>query len=55
MSRYSLIEVALMVNAAPELAQDKDARGNVATTNIWAGVCTDEQVAMDSQSMLLPV
>lgn len=47
MSRFSLVLAALAVAAAPALAQNDAARayGTATTTNIWAGVYTDQQAA----------
>ncbi len=47
MSRFLLVLAALAVAVAPALAQDSAARlyGVLITTNIWAGVYTDEQAA----------
>lgn len=52
MSRYSLVLAALGLAAAPALAQNSAAPGDAAraygvaaTTNIWAGVYTDQQAA----------
>ncbi len=52
MSRFLLLLAALGIAAAPALAQNNAAQGNAAraygvatTTNIWAGVYTDQQAA----------
>ena len=47
MSRFSLVLAVVAMAAAPALAQDNAARayGILTTTNIWAGVYTDEQAA----------
>ena len=51
MSRFSLILAALAVAAAPALAQENGARasGIATTTNIWAGVYTDEQAVQGAR------
>lgn len=47
MSPFSLVLAVLTVAAAPALAQENVARlyGVYITTNIWAGIYTDEQAA----------
>jgi mono/diheme cytochrome c family protein len=51
MSRFSLVLAALAVAAAPALAQDNATRayGIPTTTNIWAGVYTDEQAVQGAR------
>jgi cytochrome c5 len=51
MSRFPLVLIALAVATLPALAQENGARANGigTTTNIWAGVYTDEQAVQGAR------